>query len=1086
MLDFVQNDENKDTWGAIDLSSPEKIREYERSNTTSGNKGRRVLDGNNEKDVNFQSVPSGTGIASNLYDIKTETVPSTEDVFKDLRGPSAPKGNRNSKNVSGRTKTAEKANIEAKKSKTSTKRQSRPAKAKRLDFRRLCMTFFRNIKAAIKKPFGFRISFKNRTFRITTRERRSVYRFTIADVAQTLIIMGLSFSTGLLFGTARLFDMLAPFAMVICVIAFFFKDLRMKLPTVMGALVGSFASSGSAHTIAIVMALTTYLVFSKKLISKFKIDPQDQGSSWPLAVLVATCLFISITITNFIWGQGVDFVTLGAAEALVAGGICVVVLPTALTTVKKKGISQNPDITEVVAILVVACVICCGLQFFNLNGLTFGTIFAFFATGYIGYVAGAAAGSVGGAAMGLMLSMSGSSQTLIGAYLCIMGLFCGAFRKFNKVYAAMAVLMLGTVSSFDIFNTVSLPVGFGQALIASLAFFLTPAPSKVNIASNVVGVLCDNVPSYVHDDGSKGLFVKRVDEMRGMFEDLARGMNGVDVDRCDATFSDWLKDESFSDENVSSNTGKEDISNLSKSDVRKFNPDETVTSDHAKMASLVSDVCDDVCSYCSKYGSCWEGNFFRTYRDISSAITLGELNAEISSSDLPASLKGRCVKPEKLSEAVNAVNRFRVKGPMRASYRDHQSTKSPFKQGVSGGEISAEALKDILSMELNGLMGMMDSLTTDLKCDMAEEEHLKKGILKRLSKIGFRIDDLVVKKNSAGTVIEVLKPACSGERECANVVLPIVSNQAGKPFMLYNVECSMGYRQDREVVDSYADSLGVASDCRLKCENGCKTCKIRLMPAVKYQVEVDVVEKAKCLDDVNGDSYMVKLLDDGRLAMAISDGMGTGISASRESKAAIKMLAKLLEMGVESEFAVQTVNLMMLMRSKDDSFTTLDLTVVDLFSGTAEVIKAGAPSSVVKRGKEAASVGGYSLPAGVFAPLEIQKIEIELADDDVMVMMSDGVGEGFSSGVDWNKKVNKVLKHLGDVSVSEINRAILNISNGNYKKSGVRKDDMTILTARLKRVQKAEGAMSPVVFDREDVYAQDVVGAVRTAPPFAG
>ena len=75
---------------------------------------------------------------------------------------------------------------------------------------------------------------------------------------------------------------------------------------------------------------------------------------------------------------------------------------------------------------------------------------------------------------------------------------------------------------------------------------------------------------------------------------------------------------------------------------------------------------------------------------------------------------------------------------------------------------------------------------------------------------------------------------------------------------------------------------------------------------------------------------------------------------------------------------------------------------------------------------------------------------------------------------------------MGDVSVSEINRAILNISNGNYKKSGVRKDDMTILTARLKRVQKAEGAMSPVVFDREDVYAQDVVGAVRTAPPFAG
>ena len=281
MLDFVQNDENKDMWGAIDLSSPEKIREYERSNTTSGNNRCRVLDGKNEKDVNFQSVPSGTGVASNLYDINTETVPRTNGDFKDIKGPSTLKGKRNSKKVSGIGKTAEKANIGAKESKSNTKRQTRtPEKSKKTGFRRLCVAFCKKVKTLIKKPLGFRISFKNRTFRITTKGRRSVYRFTVADVVQTLIITGLSFSIGLLFGTARLFDMLAPFAMVICAIAFFFKDLRMKLPTVMGALIGSFTSSGSVHTIAIVLALTMYLMFSKKMISKFKIDPQVQGSSW--------------------------------------------------------------------------------------------------------------------------------------------------------------------------------------------------------------------------------------------------------------------------------------------------------------------------------------------------------------------------------------------------------------------------------------------------------------------------------------------------------------------------------------------------------------------------------------------------------------------------------------------------------------------------------------------------------------------------------------------------------------------------------------------------------------------------------------
>ncbi len=90
--------------------------------------------------------------------------------------------------------------------------------------------------------------------------------------------------------------------------AFFFKDLRMKLPTVMGALVGSFASSGSAHTIAIVMAYV-FGVF-QETVFKFKIDPQDQGSSWPLAVLVATCLFHFHNDHEFHWS--VDLWQLGA------------------------------------------------------------------------------------------------------------------------------------------------------------------------------------------------------------------------------------------------------------------------------------------------------------------------------------------------------------------------------------------------------------------------------------------------------------------------------------------------------------------------------------------------------------------------------------------------------------------------------------------------------------------------------------------------------------------------------------------------------------------------------------------------------
>jgi len=379
-------------------------------------------------------------------------------------------------------------------------------------------------------------------------------------------------------------------------------------------------------------------------------------------------------------------------------------------------------------------------------------------------------------------------------------------------------------------------------------------------------------------------------------------------------------------------------------------------------------------------------------------------------------------------------------------------------------------------MELNGLIAIFDLLKSDLKKDTTEDDKLKKGILKKFSRIGFEIEDLFIKSNSIGKVIEVIKPACRKERECINVVLPIISNQTRTEYMLYSIDCANDLNKMEKESVCYNEQV----KC-LDCD--CRMCKIKMIPTVKYCVEIDVVEKAKCEGQINGDSYMVKLLDDGRLAIAISDGMGTGVSASKESKAAIRMLSRLLEIGVTSEFAVQTVNLMMFARSRQDSFTTLDLSVIDLLTGNVQIIKAGAPPSIVKKRKTVRIVGEHSLPAGVFIPIEIQKEELILSENDIMIMMSDGVKEGDFSEVDWNKKANKVLVHVGDACVSEINRALLNLNKFSYKRQEKRTDDLTILTVRLKLVNKENATMFPVIFVRDNMYIRNMV---ETTPRFAG
>ncbi len=75
-----------------------------------------------------------------------------------------------------------------------------------------------------------------------------------------------------------------------------------------------------------------------------------------------------------------------------------------------------------------------------------------------------------------------------------------------------------------------------------------------------------------------------------------------------------------------------------------------------------------------------------------------------------------------------------------------------------------------------------------------------------------------------------------------------------------------------------------------------------------------------------------------------------------------------------------------------------------------------------------------------------------------------------------------MLKHLGDVSVSEIDGAVLNISNGNYKKIRHEKGRRSHIDRKDEAC--SEGRRRHVPGHREDVYAQDVVGAVRTAPAF--
>ena len=119
---------------------------------------------------------------------------------------------------------------------------------------------------------------------------------------------------------------------------------------------------------------------------------------------------------------------------------------------------------------------------------------------------------------------------------------------------------------------------------------------------------------------------------------------------------------------------------------------------------------------------------------------------------------------------------------------------------------------------------------------------------------------------------------------------------------------------------------------------------------MNYKLIVGGASVAQHSNDVSGDNYTVIQLKDGKHTVLLSDGMGTGSSAYMESMAAINLLKSLLQSGFEKDVAVKILNSLLVLRYPKETFATIDLVVVDLYSGHAEFIKTcAAPTFLVRR-----------------------------------------------------------------------------------------------------------------------------------------
>ena len=129
------------------------------------------------------------------------------------------------------------------------------------------------------------------------------------------------------------------------------------------------------------------------------------------------------------------------------------------------------------------------------------------------------------------------------------------------------------------------------------------------------------------------------------------------------------------------------------------------------------------------------------------------------------------------------------------------------------------------------------------------------------------------------------------------------------------------------------------------------------------------------------------------LHLFLSDGMGSGREAQRESQLAMRLTEQFLTAGIQPEAALGTLNGALHLRwNEQGSFTTLDLLTVRLTDYQATLYKYGTAPTYVKRNGTVRRFTANSLPAGLqdSPPLPVR---ISLEGDTFVLMVSDGVAD---------------------------------------------------------------------------------------------
>ena len=334
--------------------------------------------------------------------------------------------------------------------------------------------------------------------------------------------------------------------------------------------------------------------------------------------------------------------------------------------------------------------------------------------------------------------------------------------------------------------------------------------------------------------------------------------------------------------------------------------------------------------------------------------------------------------------------------------------------------------KKVISNQLDGVSKAISSVAKSIKNEDINFEDEKKEIKLLCAQKEIEILDINIKReNTKRYIINLYKPSCKEDEKCKiEEIEKILSKVLRDNIILQREVCGRDAEQN--------------------------LCKQIYMSKDKFSIQIGIAHDKKKSSSVSGDFSNQTRLDDGKYLVALSDGMGSGPEARKSSQIAVKMLTRMLSSGFDRDTSMELINSSMYINSKEDMYATLDVAILDLYSGNMEFMKNGACPTFIKNKKQVNVVKSISLPAGILDKIDLVVYDKDLSDGDIIIMCTDGVLESHSEYENKEMWVKNILEEIETDNVQKIANILLEESIDNYY--GNPKDDMTVIAIKVKKI----------------------------------